>query len=127
MSTENNKSVLTRWFDAYNKNDLAMMEKLADEYFTSDFIGHGTTFVNLEPGPVGVKKFVRQSLMDSPDLSFTIHDMIAEGDKVVTRFTVNNTDPKTQDLVSLQILSIDRFIDGKIAEDWGLGVPGTWD
>ncbi len=126
MSTEQNKSVLLRWMDAMNKKDVTALEKLADEFFTADFIEHDPGFPDWGTGPAGVKKFVYQVLQDSPDMQVTLQDMMADGDKVISRFTVNTTDAATREPVNLLVIAIDRFVGGQIAEEWELGVPGKW-
>jgi predicted ester cyclase len=67
------------------------------------------------------------TLAGFPDLRITIEDMIAEGDKVVTRFTTHGTQqeafgsiPPTGKQVAVSTIEITRIADGKIAEDWGL-------
>ena len=61
----------------------------------------------------------------APDLHLVIEDMIAEGDKVVLRFTwsFTHTVPffgtaPTGKYISWTGISINRVADGKIAEEW---------
>ena len=60
-----------------------------------------------------------------PDISFTVEDMIAEGDKVVTRWTMNATHkgqfggiPPTGKRVSITGVDISRIVTGKFVESW---------
>ncbi len=61
-----------------------------------------------------------------PDLHATVEDVIAEGDKVVTRVTVRGTHqgeieefgPPTGRQVELQGLTLHRIEGGKIVEEW---------
>ena len=60
-----------------------------------------------------------------PDLHFTIEDQIAEGDRVVTRFTARGTHqgafigiPPTGKQGVVTGTGIDRFANGKIVEAW---------
>ncbi|WP_244603643.1 ester cyclase [Methanococcoides sp. AM1] len=60
-----------------------------------------------------------------PDLHFVINDVIAEGDKVVTRWTASGTHladfqgvPPTHKPVTFTGITITRIEDGLIAEDW---------
>jgi ketosteroid isomerase-like protein len=129
MLTDQNKAVIQRWFDAINKKDLFVCDKIADETYAFDFILHDPGFPKSAdpiPGPTGAKQFVRQLISNSPDVHLGIEDMIAEGDKVAFRFTVNSTDVTTGKQVSLLVISIIRFVDGKFAEEWELDVPGEW-
>ncbi|NYT19029.1 MAG: ester cyclase [Methanosarcinales archaeon] len=60
-----------------------------------------------------------------PDLQFIVNDVIAEGDKVVTRWTASGTHladfqgvPPTHKPVTFTGITITRLEDGMIAEDW---------
>ena len=61
-----------------------------------------------------------------PDLTYTIEDQIAEGDKVVTRYTVSGTHQgeffgvaPTGERITMSGITIDRFDeDGKMVEEW---------
>ena len=41
--------------------------------------------------PEGVERFVSQFLLSFPDLQHTVEELIAEGDRVVARFSANGT------------------------------------
>lgn len=60
-------------------------------------------------------------------LTVTIHDQIAEGDKVTTRKTINGVHtgpllgvPATGREVSISVIDIVRVQDGRYVEHWGL-------
>jgi steroid delta-isomerase-like uncharacterized protein len=60
-----------------------------------------------------------------PDLRVVIEDMIAEGDKVATRYTLEGTHegelfgvPPTGQRMSIKSISVERVSDGKIREHW---------
>ena len=60
-----------------------------------------------------------------PDLRVVIEDMIAEGDKVATRYTLEGTHegelfgvPPTGQQLSIKSISVERVSDGKIREHW---------
>ena len=60
-----------------------------------------------------------------PDLHETVEDIFAEGDKVVTRFTMRGTHqgelmgiPPTGKQVTMTGMTIHRIVSGKIVEDW---------
>jgi predicted ester cyclase len=62
-----------------------------------------------------------------PDLHITVEDVIAEGDKLVERDTVTGTHqgefmglPPTGKTVSYSEIFIMRFVNGRIAEIWGV-------
>ena len=115
MSTDQNKAVLRRWLEGYNSGNVDQQEALADEVYTTDYVGHGFAS-NLE----AVKKFVRRFLTESPGKHVTVEDMIAEGNKVAIRVTVRGTDASTGKPVFTRMLNITRFSAGKIAEIWQL-------
>jgi steroid delta-isomerase-like uncharacterized protein len=62
-----------------------------------------------------------------PDLHITVEDLIEEGDRVVSRNTVTGTHqgeymglPPTGKSVTYNEIFICRFVNGRIAETWGV-------
>src|SRR5919201_628052 len=60
-----------------------------------------------------------------PDLHWTVEDLIAEGDKVVSRYTCRATHqgelmgiPATGKVVTWTCILISRFAGGKCVEEW---------
>ena len=60
-----------------------------------------------------------------PDLRVVVEDMIAEGDKVAVRYTLEGTHegelfgvPPTGQRLSIKSISVERVSDGKIIEHW---------
>jgi steroid delta-isomerase-like uncharacterized protein len=60
-----------------------------------------------------------------PDLKMVVEDMIAEGDKVVLRYTLEGTHegelfgiPPTGKQLSVKGIAVERVSDGKIREHW---------
>jgi steroid delta-isomerase-like uncharacterized protein len=87
MSTEQNKSIVRRWVEeGWNKGNPGV----ADQVYAPDYVQH-------EPAPAPVtsrdalKQYVAEFLEAFPDLHFTIDDLVAEGDKVVWRFSSTGT------------------------------------
>ena len=121
MSTEQNKSIVRRWVEeGWNKRNTALI----DELFTSNFYQHetGPETVNSREA---LKPFVAGYLSAFPDLQFTIEDLIAEGDKVVWRFTAtgNNTGPFMGGPVTGKSITVTgtitfRLEDSRMAEAW---------
>ena len=123
MLTENNKALIRRFYEeVFNKRNLAAL----DDFYAPDHVDH-----SLPPGlpvsPEGTKQAIAVMMEGFPDLHITIEDMIAEGDKVVTRFTTHGTQqgglggiPPTGKQVAISTIEITRIAGGKIAEDWGL-------
>jgi steroid delta-isomerase-like uncharacterized protein len=75
--------------------------------------------------PEGVRAVVAMFRSGMPDLRVIIEDMIAEGDKVATRYTLEGTHegelfgvPPTGQRLSIKSISVERVSDGKIREHW---------
>ena len=76
-------------------------------------------------GPDGLKQFVQIYRGAFPDVRITINDQIAEGDKVVTRWTATGTHKgqlmgiaPTNKHATVTGVDIDRYQDGKVVEAW---------
>jgi hypothetical protein len=59
------------------------------------------------------------------DTQLTIEELIAEGDKVMTRVTMNAVHkgelegiPPTGNSLTVSVFTVFRLVDGKIAEEW---------
>jgi len=112
LSAEKNKAIVSRlWEEVWNQNKLTV----CDEIFDAEYAAHEKGFV-----PVMRAVF--------PDIHFDVEDMIAEGDKVVSRYTVTGTHqgefmgiPATGKPVKITTIWIHRLADGRIVEgrDWG--------
>ncbi len=87
MSTESNKRLIQRFVDeVINAHDAAAVDRIA----TSDFIER-VPFPGQGPGREGLKQAVGMFLAAFPDLTWKTEEQIAEGDKVVSRFTWTGT------------------------------------
>ncbi len=106
--------------ELFSQGDLAV----ADEILARDLIHH-TPQTHVE-GNEGAKQFVQDLRRAFPDLSATVEDQIAEGDKVVQRIRWSGTHegeffgvPPTGKHVTTELMEIHRMgPDGKIAEHW---------
>jgi steroid delta-isomerase-like uncharacterized protein len=122
MSTETNKAIVRRWVEeGWNKGNLA----LVDELYAPNVVQHDPS----SPAPVtnseALKMYVTGYRTAFPDLLFTIDDLIAEGDKVVWRFTSRGTQkgplmniPPSGKTGTVTGIAIFRIADAKIAEVW---------
>jgi predicted ester cyclase len=123
MSTEENKAITRRVFDGFNQKGVAIL----DELYTPDFVLHDPG----SPTPAGgvnsrenFKQYLSGFFASLPG-QFTIDDMIAEGDKVVTRWTYRSThqgqwrgvSPTSKEVTFTATATL-RFVDGKVAETW---------
>src|SRR5690349_1098223 len=105
-------SVQYRWFqEVWNNSN----ENAIDDLMTHDALANGITE---EKGPDGFKSFYRTFNNQFSKIRVTIHDIIAEGDKEVSRCTVEATETASGKPVSFSGACITRIKDGKIAEAW---------
>ena len=125
MLTETNKTVSRRFFDeVFGKGKLNVL----DELIAKDHVNSGPgTPPDLTPGLEGTKQLVTMYRNAFPDLRFTIDEQIAEGDKVVTRWTAHGTHqgelvgiPATGKSSTVTGIVVDRLVNGKITETWGI-------
>ena len=119
MSAENNKTIVRRLFEEVMKGNLA----IADELIAPDYAQHSV--FGIPDGREGFKQFFMAFAAAVPDAHFVIEDVIAEGDKVVTRLTVTGTQtgalqgiPPTGKKFSMKGIDIFRVVDDKIVEHW---------
>jgi steroid delta-isomerase-like uncharacterized protein len=125
MLTETNKAVSSRFLEeVFNKGKLNVL----DEILAKDHVNSGPgTLPGLPTGPEGAKQLVTVYRNAFPDVHFTIDDQIAEGDKVVTRWTGHGTHkgellgiPATGKSSTVTGIAVDRLVNGKIVESWGI-------
>ena len=122
MSTEENKALARRVLEEmFNKGNL----DLADEVFAPDYVDHDPAMPEDIRGPEGFKEYVSMFRTAFPDVHIEIEDQVAEGDKVVTRWTGTGTHEgdlmgiaPTGNKVTLPGMEIVRFSGGKLAEGW---------
>ncbi len=120
-TAEENKAILRRFFEeVFNDGDLSV----ADEIFAADYVNRNPA-PGENPSLEGLKQFVTAVRGSFPDIHFTIDDQIAEGDKVVTRFTWQGTHqaefagiPASGSTLTVSAINIHRVADGKIQEAW---------
>jgi predicted ester cyclase len=122
MSTEANKALVRRGIEELNQGDVLETSASWDELFVPDFVRHDPAggFRSRED----YKRFLSRLLVALPG-HFTIEDLIAEGDKVVLRYTFRGTHqgqwrgiPPTGKAVTFTGSYIYRIVDGKIVEGW---------
>jgi len=117
--SEANKAVVCRLFDeCLNRHDLNLYPELySDVVYRAPAIG--------ELRGEEHREFLASLFVAFPDARWNLEDQIAEGDKVVTRWTFIGTHretflgipPTEKQLVSGGIC-IDRIVDGRIVEEW---------
>jgi predicted ester cyclase len=124
MTTDEMKAVIRRWVeDVWNDGNLGR----ADELMTPDYVVHvGPQDFH---GPAGFKQLCSAYRAAFPDMHIAIDDLIAEGDRVVWRFTARGTQtgqlfdlPPTGKRMEIGGFVISRFAGSRWVEDWA-----NWD
>jgi steroid delta-isomerase-like uncharacterized protein len=95
------------------------------ELFKPDFVLHSPAEAEPIRGPAGYRKFAERVRGGFPDVAITVHDVVADGDVVVGRMTVEGTQtrpymgvPPTGRRVKITQIVWGRFEDDRIAEAW---------
>ena len=121
--SEENEALVRRYFEEiWDKGNL----ELIDELFTTNFVRHGPTATEGEVrGLEGFKGVVGMYRTAFPDLRVPIEDLIAEGDRVVSRWTARGTHQgelmgiaPTGNQASVTGMIVDRISGGRIEEEW---------
>lgn len=114
-----NKAIIRRLVEeGMNKHDLPLLTELYSHcVYRSPAVG--------ELRGEACKRFMESVLVAFPDVRQTIEDQLADGDKVVTRWSFTATHQgafmgiaPTGKRVTFTGVCIDRIIDGKIMEEW---------
>jgi steroid delta-isomerase-like uncharacterized protein len=118
---ENKAIVLRHWEEVVSKGNLDLIE----EIFAPDFVAYEAD--QDIRGPEGVRQFLLMLRAAFPDLQVTVEDVLAEGDKVVQRWSGHGSHegelmglPPSGKRISVAGITISRFEGGKVAEEWEL-------
>jgi steroid delta-isomerase-like uncharacterized protein len=125
MSTQENKTMVRRFLEeSLGEGKPELVEDLLDP----DFVRYDPY---IEAGEVRGTQTVKDNIVwfanAFPDLSCTVEDQVAEGDEVVSRWTLRGTHqgeffgvPASGKRVEMSGIQIDRFDEesGKIVEEW---------
>jgi serine phosphatase RsbU (regulator of sigma subunit)/predicted ester cyclase len=130
MSAEENMALARRFLEArVVKRDLDAV----DEMLAPDFVNHNKLVPGQEPDREGYKRAISALHATFSEGRLIIEDQVAGGDKVVTRFLVHSPHdrgelmgvaPTGRELTNRAIV-IHRIVEGKIAEEWGMGTMGA--
>jgi steroid delta-isomerase-like uncharacterized protein len=121
MSVQNKVAMRRIFEECWNQGDFSVVE----EVFSPDYVAHFTP-----PGaPTGRDAFrwtVNLYRTAFPDLQLQVDDMLADGDKVISRVTIRGTHtgqlmniPPTHKAVTVTGIVIARFEKGQNMEAWG--------
>jgi ketosteroid isomerase-like protein len=126
MSAEENQATFIRFIGELGKGNLAIV----DEVCSPNFAFHSPNWPDWPRGLEGARRLARLGAKLFSDATASIEDIFAEGDKVVVRWANHGTyigeakpgTPNPGDRFSVGGVSIYRFVDGKIEDDWGVEV-----
>ena len=119
-----NMALARRFLEARGRADLDAMEQM----MAPDFVDHA-----LAPGQQldreRYKRSVAEYVSAFSDIRILIEDQVAGGDKVVTRLVGHLTHDRSELMgvaptgmeLTNRVIVIHRIVDGKIAEEWGVG------
>ncbi len=122
MSYSDNKFQAWRYFEeVVNQGNLALI----DELFAATHVCYDPARPEGTHGLASLKEHVLDLRKNFLDAHYTIDDQLAEGDKVVTRWTFHGTrksDPRFMSALSHPVvmtgMTISRFVNGKAVESW---------
>jgi predicted ester cyclase len=122
MSVQQKKVLARRVFDEiWSEGQL----DVADELLSPDFVGRPGGLGEPFHGPAGAKEFIGRLREGFPDITFTIEDMIGEGDLVAARWVAVGTHDgefmgldATERQATFGGMTFLRFEQDRIAEGW---------
>jgi steroid delta-isomerase-like uncharacterized protein len=126
MTTEDNKAIIRRIIEeGFNQSNLAVF----DELYASNFVHHDPSNPTVQTRD-DYKRWASQTRTAFPDYRLTIEDMVAEGNEVVTRWSLQGTQtgametpmqiPATGKHVTIVGITIARLAGNQLVEDWHL-------
>lgn len=115
MSTnlERFKAIIERGF---SRGDLTV----ADEVCAENLIEHEYLSKTGIPGPQILKAQIEDARHSIKDLKLTIEAIVEAGDTVWARSKATGVDPRSDKPVTIDVMDICRFADGKLVEHWGV-------
>jgi predicted ester cyclase len=116
-----NKALVRRFYEqVYHRENLAAITQLLDPNCVAHLSADRTT-----RGPVAIKQAVARLLAAFPDLVVTIEGQMADGDQVITRWTLEGTHrgewreiSPTGRRVRMMGITIFRLAGDRIVESW---------
>jgi predicted ester cyclase len=127
MSAKENKALVRRFLKAHEgEADLDALDKM----LAPDFVSHGKRLPDQQPGREGYKQAIAQYTDALSNHRVLVEEQVAEGDKVVTRFTIHVTHDRRELLgvaptdrdVAFKAMSIYRISGGQDRRGVGLGI-----
>ncbi len=115
MSTnlERFKAIVERGF---SQGDLSV----ADEVCAEKLIEHEYLSRTDVPGPQILKAQIEDARHSIKELTLTIEAIVETGDTIWARSKATGVDPRSGKPVTIDVMDICRFVDGKLVEHWGV-------
>lgn len=124
MQAEENKTFVRRFFDEVQTQ--GQLERI-DDYVAEDFVDH-SALPGFESTREGVRQLFAALRNAFPDLRVTVHDQVADDERVVSRKSFTGTHrgefmglPPTGNAVEFEVIDILRIVDGRITDHWVVG------
>ena len=130
MSAEENMALVRRFWEArVVKRDLDAVE----EMLAPDFVNRNKLVPSQKPDREDYLRGIAAFHAAQSEGRLIIEDQVVGGDKVVTRFVVHGPHDRgelmgvapTGKVLTNRAIVIHRIVDGKIAEEWGMGTIGA--
>ncbi len=122
MSSKQNIAALQRLIEGgFGRGDLQVVDEVVD----ANAVEHQPGIE--PPNREGVKRAIRFLHTAFPDFQVTLQHIVADGDMVWCHFTARGTHlgpfgqvPPTGKRMTIDVIDIARFSDGRIVEHWGI-------
>ena len=119
--SEENKTLLRRFHqEVLNERKLEVIDQLC----APDIVDHSAP-PGSPPGMDWARQMISMLFAAFPDMKLTTEDLVAEGDKVVARYTMKGTHrgefmgiPPTGKEVFITGMEVNRVVGGKFVEHW---------
>jgi len=119
MSLEENKAIVRRLNDAFNRHNWDLL----DDLVAPDYFDHTSQLKGVEP----IKQRMKVGKQAFTDYHETIEDIIAEGDKVWVFLTYTATHTgefhglaPTGNKITAMAVDIHRIVNGKVVDYWNV-------
>lgn len=114
------KKDVALWYEAFNHKDPALLDRILSEYWVDI-----PAPADQPAGPAGAKPLLAGLTTAFPDLHLTIKEVLQDGNKVIVRAEMAGTQreafmgfPSKNRRMSIQVVDIHEFKDGKIVRTW---------
>ena len=118
-AVSDNIEIITR-FEQFREGDLATLDELCDP----GLVDHNPA-PDHEPTLAGFKQKVAGFRTSFPDIAYELHDIIASGDTVATRWVVTGSQqhefmgiPATGQTIRVEGMNLYRLKDGRVTDIW---------